>query len=118
MKTEQFEKAFVGAMNEMHEGGQEWVFMTDVARVIHQREVQTETYLRRYHRNSKILSLIGIHRPELPDRMVSSGQIYPTATKLEREGIIESEWREQGPDVDPPVRRGYRLIDLPLAPAA
>lgn len=117
MNKAEFSEAIVGAMRELHSEGQEWVFMLDVARTMHAREIQNERYLRTYRRNSKILSVvIGIRRPETPERFIGSGRLFPTFGRLERTGVVESQWQDSEPGTHSPRRMGYRLVD-PEPPA-
>jgi hypothetical protein len=107
MKKGEFREAFVDSMREMHDEGQQWLFILDIGRRV---TAHDEGYIRRYRRINRILSIIGIERPDEPTKIASPGKLYPTAHRLEHEGLVESTWQHPDAPQREHGRRQYRLV--------
>jgi len=110
MNRGEFQEAWVGAMQEMHKEGQEWLFTLDVAQRVTARD---EGYMRCYRQINRVLSVIGVERPDEPRKIASPGKIYPTLMRLERSGLVESKWQYPDTPDGEHGRRQYRLVPQP-----
>lgn len=106
MKKGEFREAFVDSMREMHEEGQEWLFMLDIGRRV---TAHDEDYVKRYRQVNRVLSIIGVQRPDEPTKIASPAKLYPAAYRLEREGSVESIWQYPDAPQGEHGRRQYRL---------
>src|ERR1035438_2911839 len=93
MDKPNYQELFQEAFSEMHNEGNEWLYLPDVAQ---RAASHDETYMKRRLIINKALGSIGINRPELPHGIFyppKSG-LYHLISNMESQGIVESIFEE------------------------
>lgn len=110
MNIGNFQEAWVGAMHEMHENGQGWLGIFDIAQHV---AVRDEKYMRRYRRINRVLSVVGVKRPDEPPMNAPLGKIIGTLARLETIGTVEARWEYPDAPQGEHGKRQYRLVPPP-----
>lgn len=100
--------ATISAFQKFDPEGKGGVYLRDVAEHVGEMD---DKFMRRYNLVSKVIGAFGFKRREGDIGFSYLPRIYVVAAKLEREGIIDSDWDEypEG-DVTKPRRRLYRYL--------
>jgi hypothetical protein len=110
MNKKQYEQAVVAEMVQQHSDGEPDVFGLDIISGIRATVAQERSEKIGYKLANAVLSLGGVSsKIEMAFTGASSG-LYPALAKLERGGVLESDWQEEG---STPRRRIYRLAVNP-----
>jgi hypothetical protein len=105
-KGEKAEEAFLEVFRQRHAEGHTGTYAFDL--LLEAQEIPTEPT--RLHKvGNALLQLAG--REARPYRPHYSGQLYPTLARLERQGVVESEWEAEPSTPSGHKRRLYRLAD-------
>jgi hypothetical protein len=109
MATDRYQELFTTAFRELHDEGNDWMYLPDVAQ---RAASHDEEYMRRRQKINRTLGFIGIRRSELPDGHFYPPRagLYPLIVRMEQSGLVEGQFEEQ-PNPDKPRRRMYRLIE-------
>jgi hypothetical protein len=107
MKRGTYREALLESMRELHSEGDMWLYLDNIGQRVTDHD---RSYAWRYRQLNRVLSMVGIERPEQPTKITSRRKLSLTINRLEQEETVVSLWENS--DADIPDQRGKTDVSL------